>query len=328
MAEATTDTKVDTKTTTAVVDTKAASTDTTTTQAATATTSAPAKGNGEDTSTTTDTKGVWPEKWLDIVSRGDEKRAKDLKKFQSPEALADGYVALQRRLGSGEYKPTLPKDPTADDLKAWRKDNGIPEKPDGYDLKGVEIPEGDKEIVNGFLTKLHSANASPDVAREAIRSYYAEQSRQVEARQAQDETQRQTALDALNQEWGGSFRRNLNMMTGLLSKFPESVREGLKSARLPDGTLLFNNVDAVRGLTALAFEINPAGIVTPAGSGDIQKGAMDEYNELRTFMREQRPSYNKDEGKQARMLELIDFLSKNELIDAQGNPVVQRKKAA
>lgn len=273
-------------------------------------------------------KGYWPDDWQGRVSKGDDKRAKALGKFHSPEALADSYFALERRFSSGEYKPVLPKDPKADELTAWRKDNGIPDKPEGYDLKGLTIPKEDAEVISGFLKAAHSTNMTPTQARTAVESYYAEQQRQSQARAEKDDAQRHAALDTLNQEWGGSFRRNVNLIEGtILSKFPEDVRELIKSARLPDGTALFNSVPALKALASLALEINPAGVVAPGGSGEISKSAIEEYRELQTFMREKRSAYNKDGAKQARMTALIEYLSKQELIDANGNLVAQKKAA-
>jgi len=317
-------------TTTAATTTAATTTDQAATRTA-ATTTDKAAATTTAASTTEakpEAKGAWPDNWLERLAKGDADRAKDLKKFQSPEALADSYVSLQKRFSSGEYKSVLPKDATDADITAWRKDNGIPEKPEGYDLKGLEIPETDKDIVGKIIERLHKTNASPAIAREAIAAYYEEQKRQYSERLAKDEDQRQATLDALNQEWSGQFRRNLNLTKGLLDKFPETVRASIASARLPDGTLLFNNADAVRGLTALALELNPAGIIAPAGEGNIQKGALDEYKDIQKLMRENRRAYDRDAGKQARFLELADYLKNNEIIDGFGNEIVRKQKAA
>lgn len=281
------------------------------------------------TAATNDTaKGYWPEDWQTRVAKADEKRAKALGKFHSPEALADSYFALERRMSSGEFKPVLPKDPKPEEIAQWRKDNGIPDKPESYDLKDLKIPAADKDIVAGFLKSAHETNMTPDQAKVAIGNYYTIQEQQSKARAQKDDEQRHSALDALNAEWGGSFRRNVNLIEGtVLSAFPEDVRSLIKSARLPDGTALFNNVAALKGLASLALQLNPAGIVAPAGGGDLAKPALQEYKELQTMMREKRGAYNKDPSKQARMIELIEYLRKNELIDENGN-IVQSKKAA
>ena len=102
---------------------------------------ASAGGNGSDKS------GVWPSDWATRMSKGDEKVAKQFSRYASPEALAEAHISLRRRFDSGEFRAALPKDAKPEEVSAWRKDNGIPEKPEAYDLKGLEIPEGDKEII-------------------------------------------------------------------------------------------------------------------------------------------------------------------------------------
>jgi len=280
-----------------------------------------AKGNGEDKT------GVWPQDWVTRFAKGDAKRAKDLSRYHSPEAVAEAYVNLRRRVDSGEFKAALPKDATEDDIKAWRKDNGIPDKADAYDLTGLEIPTQDKDIVGNFVTRLHSVNARPEVVREAVAAYYDEVNRQEEARSQKDEQDRSHVLDALNDEWGPNFRRNLTMIENtVLSRFPEDVRDMLKSARLPDGTAIFNNASAIRALVDLANEINPAGIVVPGGTGDIGKTMVEEWKSIQKVRVENRSAYNKDDSMQKRERELIDAMIKHGLMNEAGQLV--DKKAA
>lgn len=275
----------------------------------------------------TQAKGYWPDDWLARITKGDEKVAKQLGRYASPTELAEAHVALRRRMDSGEVKSALPKDAKPEELTAWRKENGIPEKPEDYNLADLKIPEKDKEVVSGIVARMHAVNASPDVVKAAVETYYAEQIRQGEARRAKDEDQRAQALDALNSEWGGSFRRNVNLVEGLLAKFPESVRDALKSARLPDGTAIFNNPDALRGLAAIALEINPAGVVVPAGGGDLGKTMVDQYNDIQKTKRENRTAYNKDNAMQAHERDLIDAMIKNGIMDNNGT-IIQNRKAA
>lgn len=273
-------------------------------------------------------KGIWPDDWQSRMAGDDKDELKQIGRYESPQAIWKKARELERRLSSGDLKPVLAKDAKPEQVAAWRKEMGIPEAPDKYDL-GLKIPESDKEVIGGFLKAAHASNMTPGQAKTAVEAYYMQRNAEQQVRATKDVEQQQSALDALNMEWGGNYRRNINVLTGtVLSKIPESVRELVQAARLPDGTLLLNNVDAVRGLVSIGLELNPTGVVAPGGSGDQAKGAMDEYKELQKFMRENRPAYNKDNGKQARMTELIDYLSKNELIDGQGNEIVQRKKAA
>lgn len=273
-------------------------------------------------------KGYWPEDWQKRLAGEDEKALKQVARYASPEEVWKKARALEQRLSSGDLRPALPKNAKPEELTAWRKDNGIPEKADGYDLKGIEIPEQDRPVIGGIVAKLHGVNATPEVVRTAVKVYYEEQARQVEQRATLDEQQRVSALDTLNQEYGGQFRRNVNLVEGVLSKFPQSVRDALKAARLPDGTALFNNADAVRGFVALALEMNPAGIVAPAGGGDMAQTMLDQYKAIQTEKIADRKAFNKDAAKQEHERNLIDAMIKNGLMDKNGNLIQQQRKAA
>lgn len=325
---ATTDATAAAATTTATTQADKGTAATTAAAAAASTTAAAATTLTADADAST-VKPSWPEDWVARISKGDEKRISDFKKFQSPEAMADAYVALRTRMDSGQVKTALPKDAKPEELAAWRKDNGIPEAPEKYDLGGMKIPESDKGVIDNFLKSAHNANMTPAQAKTAVEAYYVQRENAAQARATKDVEQQQQALDVLNQEWGGNYRRNINVLTGtVLSKLPENVRASVQEARLPDGTLLFNNPDVVKGLLAIGLELNPAGVVVPAVGGDLGKSAMDEYKGIQKTMRENRTAYNKDAAMQARFVELAGFLSKNELIDGNGNEIVQRKRAA
>lgn len=261
------------------------------------------KGQSQDPA-----KGYWPEDWVTKLAKGDDKLAKRFSRFASPEALAESYLAAEKRISSGELKTVLPKDPKPEELAQWRKDNGIPETPDKYDLKfdsGLVIGDADKEMIGEFLKTAHGKNMTPDQVKTNIEWYYNEQKRQSDVRLQKDEEQRIEALDKLNQEWGPSFRRNINMVEGLLSQFPENVRASLMSARMPDGTAVFNNPDILRGFAALALEVNPAGTIVPSG-GDPIKTIEEEMATIETAMKTDRQAYNKNEKMQARYRELIE----------------------
>ena len=305
-----------------------------TTAAAASTTAATTAAPAAATTLTADpdaakTKSEWPDDWQSRMAGADDKELKQISRYASPADVWKKARELEKRMSSGEVRTALPKDAKPEEVAAWRKDNGIPEAPDKYDLTGIAITESDKPIISDFLKRAHDSNMTPAQARTAIEAYGAQRVSEQQQRAAKDVEQQQQALDELNKEWGGNYRRNINILTGtVLSKFPESVRSLVQEARLPDGTFLLNSVDAVRGLVALGMELNPAGIVVPAVGGDLGKSAMDEYKGIQKTMRENRTAYNKDAGMQARFIELADYLSKNELIDGQGNEIVRKRKAA
>ena len=270
------------------------------------------KDTGQDGGKGAEDKGYWPEDWQARVSKGDEKLAKLAGRYASPEAAFEALVAAQNRIRSGELKNALPENPTPDQLKAWRKDNGVPDAPDKYDLKfdnGLVISDEDKPVIDEFLKAAHDNNLTESQAKAAIAWHYQNLEQQAEAREELDSTERQACLDELNVEWGKGFRRNVNAIESVLSRFPDDVREAFKSARLPDGTAVFNSPQVMRAFADLALELNPAGIVTPF-DGDPMKGIDEEIKEIETLMRTNRKEYNRDEAKQERYRELLDAKSK------------------
>lgn len=258
-------------------------------------------------------KGYWPDDWLNRVSKGDEKLSKRLGRYASPEAMADALVAAQNRISSGELKTALPENASEAELSQWRKENGIPESPDKYDLKfdsGLIIGEEDKPLVDSYLEAAHKDNTTPEQAKNTIEWFFKWQDKMGAEREAEDDTDTQLVQDELNVEWGASYRRNINMIQGLMDKIPEDSRKALMAARLPDGKAIFNDAGVLRGLAAIALEVDPAGTLVPGGGGDPMKGVDEEIASIETTMRENRGKYNKDEKMQARYRELIDAREK------------------
>jgi hypothetical protein len=251
----------------------------------------------------------WPNDWQTRVAKNDDKLLKRAQRYASPEAVFEALVAAQNRISSGELKTALPEKPSADELKAWRLANSIPESPEKYDLKfqnGLVIGEEDKPMIDEFLKAAHGANLTEDQAKGVIEWYYADQQRQADEQTEIDEEDRTHTLDALNVEWGGQFRRNINLVKNMLTRFPAEVRELLENSRLSDGTAMFNNPEVLRGFAALALELNPTGTVV-AGDGDNMKAIDDEIKEIEQTMRTNRRAYNADEGMQKRYRELIGY---------------------
>lgn len=258
-------------------------------------------------------KPYWQEDWRSRMARGDEKIIKRLERYASPEAAADALIAAQNRISSGELKTALPKDPSEAELKQWRKDNGIPEAPDKYDLKfdsGLVIGENDKPAIDGFLETAHGLNLTPDQAKGAIEWYFQNQEQQAQEIEQQDDIDTQSTQDELNSEWGPEYRRNINMIRGMMDKIPAEARKRLEGARLPGGKAVFNDPDILRGFAALALEINPAGTLVPSGGGDPMKGVEEEIQAIEKTMKENRSQYNKDEKMQSRYRELLDAREK------------------
>ena len=220
----------------------------------------------------------FPEDWRSKLAAGDEKELKRLERFGSPNDVYKAYREIEKKLSSGTVKSELPKDATAEQLASWRKDNGIPETPDGYDtaLKDIVIGENDKPLVNEFLKEMHSTNASPTAVKSALTAYYKLVEQQNIDRENGDVDFKAESLGALQSEWGADFRKNVNMVANLLATAPEQVAARIEHSRTPEGRLFGDDPAMMKWFNQLAREVNPAQAVVPNAGSNAANAMADE----------------------------------------------------
>lgn len=255
----------------------------------------------------------WPTDWRDKLAGGDAKVRERLERFGSPADVWKHARSLETR--QGEMKAPLPKDPTPEQLAQWRKDNGIAESPDKYDLnlgEGVVIGEQDKPMVDKFLTKMHGVNATNDSVKAALGAYYEILAEQHIERERQDAEFHQKSTQELAAEWGADYTKNVNMIGNLLALAPEAVRTQLLASRTPDGRKFGDDPAMNKFFSQLAREINPAATVVPNAGGDAPKAIAEEIAVIENKMRDSGSEYwtgpkaadGKNTVMQARYLEL------------------------
>jgi hypothetical protein len=296
--------------------TSSTSTETGTSNATTGTenTNTNTTGNTETNTNTTGNveQSTWREDWRQAMAKGDEKALNVYSRFTSPEALAEAYLQANKKISGGEFRVELPKDreATPQELQAWRKQEGVPDKPEDY-YKALDpeivIGEADKEAIDELMAEMHSLGAKPAHVKAAINTFYnAIERAQEEAAEAQVAIKKQ-AEDTLRKEWGGEYRANINAMANLLKGAPQPVQELLHGAVGPDGSMLFNNADFMRWFAGLTRELNPAITVLPNGSGDVRTGVT---NKLAEYKKEMMSNINAwqapaNAAKRAEYLELL-----------------------
>ena len=252
-----------------------------------------------------DAKGYWPEDWRQTVSKADEKVLNRLQRYASPEAALQALIAAQNRISAGELKPVLGKDASADEIKAWRTEHGIPETPDKYDLKDAKIEGIPPDLLNEVFTEAHASNQTPEQVKATLKAWNKISNNVAEKRVEADLKFQKEGEDALRNEWGGEFRRNINLVHGLLDGAgAPGLKENLLSARLPNGQPIGSSPEVLKMLVSLALIQNPTGVVVPGGDGNQAKGIDEEIAGIEKTMRENRGAYNKSEPMQARLREL------------------------
>ena len=266
----------------------------------------------ETTTETTEEKAAvmqWPENWKEQLADGDEKNLKRFDRYADPKAFGKAFIATQNKLRSGELVQILPDDPSEEQLADYRKSNGIPEKPEGYDInlgEGRVFGDDDKETVDRFLTAAHTANMSPAQVNAALNAHFDNLESAAEVRAELDLSDRETCQETLIADWGVELKRNLNAVSNALdAHMDQDTKELFLNARLADGTAMFNNADAVKALVGLVLEANPMATVVPGGTGDKMQSIESEIAAIEEKMRKDRPAYNSDEKLQERYRALL-----------------------
>lgn len=258
-------------------------------------------------------KAHWPDNWRELAAGGNDGVSKLIGRFTDPAKIAAALFNARQELST--RPKSLAADATPEQITAWRLENGVPEKPEGYLEKlpeGLIIGEADKPLVGKFAEKMHAANESPATVHRALQAYYEIQETQAAALEEANETARSEGTEALMAEWGPEFKSNRNAIQGLMGMIPEDARNSLMQARDANGVLLFNQAPVMRAFAQLARELNPAAAVVPNHGGDPGKSIADEKKAIEADMRSPKADelYWKDEAKQKRYRELVDAESR------------------
>lgn len=222
-------------------------------------------------------------------AKEDQAKQNWLGRYVSVEAALDAAWNAQQRLAQTR-STAPPENATAEQLTAWRKDNGIPEKADGYwdAVKELKIEEGDKEIIAPYLPVMHELNLTPAQAQKLITFRQSEMERQIDERHQADVTLRGQVEEELRGEWGSNYKANTNGIKAfLLANFGEEGMDQVMNARTPDGDPLLGKVGVLRALVQLSHSANggPVTITTASGTtiADL-KGATARKAELVKLM--------------------------------------------
>lgn len=273
-------------------------------------TAAPTALNGTDTTTAAPGPATWPDDWRQRIAGEDPKVLKRMERFSDPGAVWKSYTAMEQKLSSGELKAAPPgADAKPEEIAAWRKDNGIPEKPEGYlDNLPDKLVVGDAEkpLVQVFAAAMHAQNAPPSVVHAAIKSYQQVQQSALADRADKDAQAQSSTEDELRTEWGADYRRNINAVVGWVRSTFGDAADMVLSARLPDGTPLASNPKTIRGMLANALELNPAATVVPGAGQSAGKGIDERIAEIDKMMKTDMKAYRADPKVRQEYRDLLD----------------------
>jgi len=217
-----------------------------------------------------------------------------LERYASPHAVVDALLQVQDRISRGEMRSVLPKDAKPEELTKWRTENGIPEKPEGYQVQvedGMVIGEQDKPILEAIKQSAHAMNMHPTQFNGMVDLYYDIVGQQTEQRLELDTKARDATEDYFRKEWGGDYRKNKAMIEAFLDMGPAGTKEAVFSARLADGTPLASHPGILQFLSDRSREVIDAATIVPSDSAQLAKSVQDEMSAIQALMGDKNSKY-------------------------------------
>ncbi len=244
--------------------TAATTTAATTTATAAATTAAPTGLINPD--------GTFAEGWLDRLPPELADAKPTLGKFQNFGDLAKSYASLQTVIGKKAAAVAVPNEKsTPEEVAAYRKALGVPDSPDGYQIKPEQLPEGlqwDDELAKGFAEIAHKHHIPPAAMQELTARFVASEAAKVEEYSKTAYAELETGRTELRKEFGGNFDKNIQLAgrvantVGLDPESPGLRDPNVVKALVRMGGMISEDKIAQLGGTAQAASLNAKDIMT------------------------------------------------------------------
>lgn len=244
-------------------------------------------GDTDDDSRKVEVQADWPEDWRMRMAGGDERIAKRLERFSSPDKVTQSWLAAEQKISSGEYKQGLPEDASEEQIAEWRKSNGIPEAPTDYELPDVaEWDDHDRGLFNQMFERMHATNATQEQIEAMVTGYVELLGTVQEERADIDRQFLQEQEDALRTRLGDEYRPQINVFKRVLEDpegpVPQPVMQSLLNARDENGHKLINNADVAQFLIEQGLNHYGDGALI---SGDAKATMSSRMDEIKNVMK-------------------------------------------
>jgi hypothetical protein len=251
--------------------------------------------------------------WRERIAGADKDFQRQLERYASEEDFGKAYRAAQRKISEGAHKkPGPPEGATEEDLKAWRKDAGLPETWERYTPKlpdGLVLGTEDKPVVDLFAQYAHRENMTEEQFNSVLGFYYTTQDALRSMRQDADQQHQINAEDGLRKAYGQDYRRNMNALGNFRDRMPDGLSTRLLAGRMADGTMIGNDSQFIQWMVATALDLDPASTLVPTG-GDSAQSIGDSITQIETVMKTDPQKYWKDSQMQQRYRELLEVRDK------------------
>jgi len=221
--------------------------------------------------------GTLTSDWLSRLNVSDEIKAdKNLQGITDINQLAEQFSNAQKLIGKKTINKIPGQDATEEERQSFFRELGVPDNPEKYELNTESVPEGaelDENLLNNFKDTAHKLNMTPDQAQGLMDWFHQQTGQSLQEAQQQNEQQKQEAMQALKQEWGRDFDKNLQVANRLVDKYELSG--------ILDQEKLSNSPDLAKALNQIAKDMGEdQNINTPKGSGISAQDAKAKADEI------------------------------------------------
>jgi hypothetical protein len=138
--------------------------------------------------------------------------AGSIRKFEGTpiQDVLKSYGELEKKLGQRMQPPGVEARP--EEVAAWRKNLGVPEKPDGYGInrpEEVPVELWNEEMVRGFSAVAHKHHIPAAAAQELVQWWNGQQLGALSRYQQESAQGREALVQGLQSEWGERYEANL-----------------------------------------------------------------------------------------------------------------------
>jgi hypothetical protein len=220
----------------------------------------------------------------DKLEKRREALARELGRYSTAEDYMLAGMAAREKIRSGEYrKSKLPDDATDKEVAAWRKENGIPETAENYEIPkvpGYQWQKTDDPYIESFKAEAHTANLSQDQMNAVTRWYAAtianQQDEYLQRLDEMDTQDREETRDTLRAELGAAeFKTSISLASRLLKDsevIPQTLSSKFLVARFQDDQgnhrRLIDDAEMARFLISMARDTyGDAALVNGDASG-------------------------------------------------------------
>lgn len=177
----------------------------------------------------------WPSDWTAKLAGDDEANQKLLSRYGTPQDMATALIEQRKVISASDASQPMPDGEDEAALKTWRKANGIPDEPTGYEVTEEQqsrFTDADKPIIAGFQEHAHKAGYKPEVVSGMTDWYLNLQEEGYLAQGEQDKKSAEATTLALRDEFGREYAPQMKMAVDFMET-TGGIGRAWEMARLP-----------------------------------------------------------------------------------------------